>query len=59
LDSGSGSITFFKVALLPNVNMAYGEILTTGVQKLEDISSIERTNLRVWLANGVSGEQRK
>jgi len=57
---------FFKVALLPNVNnMAYRAILTTGVQQLEDIFSIGRTNLRVWYdtmglgANGARGERRR
>jgi spore cortex formation protein SpoVR/YcgB (stage V sporulation) len=45
--------------------MAYREILTTGVQQLEDMFSNGRINLRVWLetlglgANVVSGERRR
>ena len=58
-------LVFFKVALFANINnMAYREILIKGVQQLEDIFSIGRTNLCVSLdtlglgANGVSGERR-
>jgi hypothetical protein len=52
--------------LLPNFNkMAERELLTMGVQQLEDIFSIAHSNLRCWLnvwglgAKYVSAERRK
>ena len=59
-------LSFFKSPLLPNFNkMAERELLTMGVQQLEDIFSIAHSNLRCWLiiwglgAKDVSAERRK
>jgi hypothetical protein len=57
---------FYNGSLLPNFNkIVECELLMMGVQQLEDVFSIVRTNLRAWLsmldlgANGVSTERLK